>query len=96
MTREKILDTLAEFRRERGKEYHLRKLGLFGSAVRKPVDEAADIDVVVELTEPDLLALVGIKQDLEAELHRPVDVVRYRETMNPFLKRRIDRDTIYV
>lgn len=56
----------------------------------------SDIDLVVELEELDLLTLVGITQDLEQLLHRPVDIVRYRETMNPFLKQRIDRDAVYV
>jgi predicted nucleotidyltransferase len=54
------------------------------------------VDVVVELERPDLLLLVGIKQELEELLQRPVDVVRYRERMNPFLKKRILRDAVYV
>jgi len=96
MTRTEILETLAKFRRSKGEEYHLRRLGLFGSSARDQINPASDIDVVVELAEPDLLTLVGIKQDLEELLHRPVDIVRYRETMNPFLKQRIDRDAVYV
>ena len=96
MTRTEILDTLSNFRRNKAEEYHLRKLGLFGSAARELISPESDIDVVVELAEPDLLTLVGIKQDLEELLHRPVDIVRYRQTMNPFLKQRIDRDAVYV
>ena len=26
----------------------------------------------------------------------PVDIVRFRETMNPFLKKRIEKEAIYV
>ena len=51
---------------------------------------------MVELAHPDLFALIGIKQELEAVLHRPVDVVRYRENMNAFLKLRIQQEAIYV
>jgi hypothetical protein len=40
--------------------------------------------------------LIGIKQDLEEEFHRPVDIVRYREKMNRFLKRRIEKEVVYV
>jgi uncharacterized protein len=54
------------------------------------------LDVVVEVVQPDLLTLVGIKQELEELLHLPVDVVRYREWMNPSLKGRIKREAIYV
>jgi predicted nucleotidyltransferase len=39
---------------------------------------------------------VVIKQELEELLQRPVDVVRYRENMNRFLKQRIERDAVYV
>ena len=43
-----------------------------------------------------MFALIGIKQELEEVLHRPVDVVRYRESMNAFLKQRIQQEAIYV
>ena len=43
-----------------------------------------------------MFALIGIKQELEAMLNRPVDVVRYRENMNAFLKQRIRQEAIYV
>lgn len=52
--------------------------------------------MVVELSEPDLLRLVGIKQELEALLDRPVDIVRYRKRMNHFRKRRIEEEAVYV
>jgi len=29
-------------------------------------------------------------------LHRPVDIVRYRQKMNPELKRRIEAEAVYV
>lgn len=40
--------------------------------------------------------LIGIKQDLEEILQRPVDVVSYREAMNVLLKKRIDEEALYV
>jgi uncharacterized protein len=39
---------------------------------------------------------VHIKDELESALLLPVDIVRYRETMNPFLKERINQEGIYV
>jgi predicted nucleotidyltransferase len=48
------------------------------------------------LAKPDMFDLIGIKQDLEEELNCRVDLVRYGEEMNPFLKRRIDGETLYV
>ncbi|MEE8389473.1 MAG: nucleotidyltransferase domain-containing protein, partial [Anaerolineae bacterium] len=60
------------------------------------ITDVSDVDVVVELDRPDLLILVGIKQELEESLQRSVDVVRYRERMNAYLKRRIEQEAVYV
>ena len=96
MTRNDVLQTLSEFERSKGDQFGVVRIGLFGSAVRDDIADEGDVDVVVELANPDLLTLVGIRQDLEALLQRPVDVVRYRETMNVFLRQRIEREAIYV
>ena len=55
-----------------------------------------DIDVVVELKTQDLFDLIGIKLDLEEQLSQEVDIVSYRKKMNEFLKRRIDKEAVYV
>jgi len=96
MRREEVLSLLAQFRDRRAKEFGITRIGIFGSLARGEATDASDVDVVVELERPDLLLLVGIKQELEELLQRPVDVIHYREHMNPFLKKRILRDAIYV
>lgn len=74
----------------------VEKLGIFGSIAREDDTEKSDIDVVVELTDPDMFVLIGIKQELEEKFGVHVDIVRYRDTMNPFLKNRIDHEAVYV
>jgi hypothetical protein len=96
MERDNILDTLIRFRKLKQDEFGIVRIGVFGSAARDEITDASDLDVVVELERPDLLTLVGIKQELEELLHRPVDVVRYRERMNHYLKRRTEREAVYV
>ncbi len=96
MTRDDILRLLARFRDTRRDEYGIVRIGVFGSVARGESTDTSDVDVVVELTHPDLFLLVGIKQELEELLHRPVDVVRYRERMNPRLKERIQKEALYV
>ncbi len=68
--------------------------GVFGSVVRNEVTEGSDIDIVVEM-EPNILKRVGLKQELEKLFNNEVDVIRYRTSMNPYLKSEIDRETIY-
>ena len=96
MTRKDILQTLSKFQQDRRDEFGIVRLGVFGSTARDQFGDESDVDVVVELAHPDLFALIGIKQELEEVLHRPVDVVRYRESMNAFLKQRIQQEAIYV
>ena len=96
MERNEIILALSGFMALNRDRYEIIRLGVFGSAARDDMNEQSDIDVVVELGKPDLFYLVGIKQDLEETFRRSVDIVRYRDTMNSFLKKRIDKEAVYV
>jgi uncharacterized protein len=96
MSRAEILQLLKTFRENCSDQYGILALGVFGSVARDEAKESSDIDVVVKLKKQDLFNLIGIKQDLEEALHKHVDVISYRETMNAFLKNRIDRESFYV
>ena len=96
MKRHEVLETVRKFRAGKGRTYPIVRLGIFGSAARDRLTEVSDVDVVVELAQPDLWMLIGIKQDLEEALRVPVDIVRYRPHMNPDLKQRIEAEAIYV
>ncbi len=95
MDRQEILSVLNEYKRESAGKYGIMELGLFGSAVRDDFSDDSDVDVVIRIEKPDLFLLAGIKQDLEERFHRPVDLVTYRDTMNPFLKQKIDGEAVY-
>ena len=96
MKRNEIIRTLSGFMDMNKDRYEIIRIGIFGSAARDSMNEQSDIDVVVELGKPDLFYLIGIKQDLEERFNRPVDIVRYRDRMNAFLKKRIDKEAVYV
>jgi predicted nucleotidyltransferase len=96
MQRDDIIRVLKRFKRLNADRYNIVKLGLFGSGARDKCGEESDIDVVVVLSKPDMFNLVGIKQDLEKKFQCHVDIVRYRDRMNPFLKRRIEKEAVYV
>ena len=96
MKRDEIILSLRRFKELNKDRYEIIRIGIFGSAARDNMKEQSDIDVVVELGKPNLFYLIGIKQDLEEKFHRTVDIVRYREKMNAFLKGRIDKEAVYV
>ena len=96
MHQDEIISTLRRFKEVNQEKYRIVNIGLFGSSARDTMNELSDIDVVVELEEQDLFNMIGIKQDLEEILHKPVDIVSYRDKMNQFLKKRIDKEALYV
>ena len=96
MKRDDIILSLRRFKEMNQQKYNIIRIGLFGSAAQDNMREQSDIDVVVELETQDLFDLIGIKLDLEEQLSQQVDIVSYRERMNGFLKRRIDKESVYV
>jgi hypothetical protein len=95
-TRAEIIEALTDFLRAESGRFGLRRLGIFGSVARDQITDTSDVDVVVDLAEPNLLTLAAIMIRLEELLGRPVDVVHYRGLRNEYLKRRIDREAVYV
>jgi predicted nucleotidyltransferase len=93
--RDVVLRQLRNYAAEFERLYGVTRIGVFGSVARDESRNDSDIDVVVEMREPDLFYLVHIKETLEKDFQRPVDVIRYRKTMNKYLKARIDREARY-
>jgi len=96
MKRDDIILSLRRFKEINQQKYNIIRIGLFGSGARDNMREQSDIDVVVELEKQDFFDLIGIKLDLEEQLSQEIDIVSYREKMNEFLKRRIDKEAVYV
>jgi len=94
--KENVLQDLKRFQQEFGNRYGILSLGLFGSLARDAAVEDSDIDIVIRLKVPNLFTLSRIRIELEERLHRHVDIVSYRERMNPFLKNRIQQEACYV
>ncbi len=96
MDREDLLNKLKKFKHLNGQKYGIEALGLFGSFARDQAKESSDVDIVVKIQTPDPYTIVHIKEELESQLSMPVDIIRLREQMNPFLKERISNEVIYV
>ncbi len=96
MNIDRIMTNLQQYKAQNGRKYSIRRIGIFGSVAKRTSTDQSDIDIVVELERQDLFDMIGIKQDLEEKFNCSVDIVSYRQKMNPFLKRRIDDEAIYV
>lgn len=96
MQKDQALDILKQFKNDFADHFGIVRIGLFGSTVRNEAKSNSDIDVVVETKTPDMFAIVHAKNRLEELFHLNVDVVRYREKMNPYLKHNIEKEAIFV
>ncbi len=74
----------------------IRELGLFGSFAIDSNTKISDVDIFLKLEPVRMFDLIGIKEDLEKLLHKKVDIVVIRKSMNPYLKKQIENNGIYV
>ena len=87
---------LQAFKNQYTQKYHLRALGYFGSYARNEAGAESDVDIVFDTDVPNLFMTVMMKQDLEAWLGRPVDVLQLRGLTNLRLKERIEKEARFV
>lgn len=95
-TKAEYLELLRCYKQRVAERYGIVRLGIFGSVSRNEHKGDSDLDVCVEMKEPDGFLLLNIKCELEELLNCKIDIVRLRDNMNALLKRNIERDGIYV
>lgn len=93
--KEEALEALRRYKREFEEKYGVTDIGIFGSIARGEEKTGSDVDVVVKMQKPDLYYMVHIKEKLEETLHTHVDIIHYRDKMNTFLKKRINKEAVY-
>ena len=96
MTQKEILDYLAKHKEQFQKLYSVKRIGIFGSFARNEATPNSDIDIVVDLEKSTMFGLVAIKNDIEEYFQTHVDIVQIRDRMNKLLKKRIEKEAIYV
>ena len=96
MDKNKILSILREYKNNFAEKYGIISIGVFGSVARDQINDDSDIDICIKTVSPNPFFLVHIKEDIEKQVNRRVDIVRIGKKMNPALKSRIEKDGIYV
>ncbi|MCK5156631.1 MAG: nucleotidyltransferase domain-containing protein [Spirochaetales bacterium] len=96
MDKKTVLDKLKEFKLLNASKFNLTQIGIFGSVARGESNENSDLDVVVQLEHPDIFIMVHIKEELENEMGCKVDIIRDQKHLNPFLKKQIEEEAVFV
>lgn len=95
MTKEDIKRALLA-NREKLKNYHVRRIGLFGSQARGVARLRSDIDLLVEFDEAiDLFAFVHLADDIEKMLHKKVDLAT-EKSLKPFVRSKVMEEVEWV
>ncbi|MBN1598299.1 MAG: nucleotidyltransferase domain-containing protein [Bacteroidales bacterium] len=79
------------------RDYHLTKIGIFGSMSRGEQNDSSDIDLIIEFKPdtPDLYALKQkLKEEIQSRFNRQVDVCRLKY-IKPIFKNQIQSETKY-
>jgi predicted nucleotidyltransferase len=96
VNRNYVLNLLTQYKNSNYDKYGIEAIGIFGSFARDEATESSDVDICIKTKTPDMFALVHIKDELQNIFHKNIDIVRIREKMNPYLKKRIEKEAIYV
>ena len=96
LTKEEVSSYLKQYKQKHLEDYHLTKLGFFGSIARGQQTQSSDLDVVVEFSKPNLFIQAGIMEDLKEKFNVDVDVIALSNHTNYKLLKRINQDVIYV
>lgn len=94
-TLEEIKNILAKHKAELKQKYKVKKIGIFGSCVRKE-KKVNDIDILVEFEEPiGFFQFMDLEEYLENLLPAKVDLVS-KKALKPHIGEHILKETIYL
>jgi len=91
----KIKSQLKRMKPQLAAKYGVNEIGLFGSITRDDFSTDSDIDIVVDFNRSIGIEFIDLANELEALLHRKVDLVS-KKGIKPKYFKEIQKDLIYV
>ena len=96
VSKTELIEFLKRYKKNKKEEYHLKRIGIFGSIAKGSNTQSSDIDIVVEFSKPNLFNQAAIMQDLKEKFNVDVDVIALSKYTNSKLAQRIKKEAIYV
>ncbi len=92
MNRDELIRLIAKHQKELD-DFGVKSLSVFGSVARGEAGPESDVDLLVEFKRPiGLFEFIDLREFLEKELQRPVDLVTASVFRNPYRKKSIYAD----
>jgi predicted nucleotidyltransferase len=97
MTKDFILDFLAQHKKEYYQKYGVTKIGLFGSYVRDDFKKESDVDIAIEMLneKKSLNSFFSLRRELETAFNLKVDL-GIETSLKPIAKENILKEIIYL
>jgi hypothetical protein len=90
-----ILYQLRGMRHELEEQYHVQRIGIFGSYAKKMQTDESDLDLVVEFSRPiGMLAFVHLKDLLSRRLDIRIDLVT-PDGLHPLIRDQVMHEVVY-
>ena len=95
MTLNSIISFLHEHKDELKRDFHVEKIGVFGSYAKQMEKEDSDIDFFVKFSHKSYRNLTKLYTYFEKAFNAKVDIITEHKNMRPSLKREIESSIIY-
>ena len=95
LTSTQIQERIRELKPELENRFHVKNIGLFGSAARDEMRPDSDIDILVEFAEPVGFEYLELEDFLSETLGTKVDLVS-RKALKPLIGKRILAEVITI
>ncbi len=77
------------------RSYHVKSIGIFGSAVRADFTSESDIDLIVDFDRPIGISFIDLADFLEQKMQSKVDLVS-KKGIKPQYYSAIEKEIVYV
>lgn len=95
-SRQNILASLKNLKKEVAKEYSVKTIGVFGSVARDEQTGQSDIDLLVEFSKPvGFITFMRLENFLSERLGNKVDLVT-ADSLKPVIRQDVLSEVIYV
>ena len=96
-TLSEIKEILRKHKKELKERYKVTSIAIFGSYARNEQKETSDIDILIDYYKPiSLLKLIELENYLSDLLGVKVDLITKNSIHNPYVKKSIEEDLIYI